>query len=390
MKIAFVCPFFGENAAGGAEFATRSVALHLAESGINVEILTTCLQDLPHGLTNNAHPAGTSQDGPLTVRRFRAESPDMTPFAELNDRIIAGEKLTPREELQFMSRHVNSIDLLQYLSKHEADYKWFCFIPYLFGTTCFGTRVVPHKAIMIPCLHDEGYARLKMVSNSICLSQRIVFNAEAEQRYAKATYGIDSQKGVHIGLGVDTDITFDAERFRSHFGIRDPFMLYAGRRDTTKNVHTLIDYFERYKRAHQGPLKLVLIGPAELPVANISSDIVDLGFVTEQEKRDAYAAAAIFCQPSLNESFSYVIMESWLCGTPCLVHESCEVTLDHVIRSGGGLYFASCDDFAKTTEKLLSDAELSDKMAQSGRQYVLNNYSWEHIVRRFKEDVFRV
>ncbi len=389
MKVAFVCPFFGEHAAGGAEFAARSVALHLAESGMAVDILTTCLRDLPHGLTHNAHPAGVFRDGPLTVRRFRAETPVMAPFDVLNDAIIDGAVLTPREELQFMSRNVNSLDLLRYMGDHEADYDWFCFIPYLFGTTCFGIRVVPEKSVMIPCLHDEGYARLRMVHDAMASAQRVVFNAEAEQRFARTAYGIDDDRGVYVGLGVDTDIESDGDRFRQRFGIEDPFVLYVGRRDTTKNVHTLITYFERYKRNHPGPLKLALVGPAELPVANVSNDVIDLGFVSVQEKRDAYAAADVFCQPSLNESFSYVIMEAWLCGTPCLVHERCEVTHDHAVRSGGGLVFNREADFDGALTRLLTDTDLNDQMAAAGRRYVFENFAWDHIVRRFKEDVFR-
>jgi glycosyltransferase involved in cell wall biosynthesis len=385
-----VCPFFGEAAAGGAEFAARSVALHLAASGIEVDVLTTCLLDLPHGLTRNIHPPGISKDGPLTIRRFQADAPDMTPFSELNDLIIDGGVPTPQEELQFMSRNVNSIELMRHISEHEADYNWFCFIPYLFGTTVFGARIVPHKSILIPCFHDEGYAQLQLVRDTVASVHRVVFNAEAEQRFAIATYGIDAQKGICVGLGVETDIDFDAARFRSRFGIDDPFMLYAGRRDTTKNVHTLIAHFERYKADHPGPLKLVLVGPADLPVSDPSDDIIDLGFVSEQEKRDAYSAAEIFCQPSLNESFSYVIMEAWLGGTPCLVHEQCEVTRDHVVHSGGGLYFNSEADFCGAVDRLLSDPDLRGRMATAGRQYVLTNFSWERIVQRFREDVFGV
>ena len=385
-----MCPFFGEHAAGGAEFAARSVALHLAESGVSVDILTTCLRDLPHGLTRNVHSPGVSRDGPLTVRRFRAETPVMTPFDVLNDAIIDGGTLTPREELQFMSRNVNSLDLLRYMADHEPAYDWFCFIPYLFGTTCFGVRVAPQKSVMIPCLHAEGYARLQMVHEAMASVRRVVFNAEAEQRFARAAYGIDDNRGICVGLGVDTDIEYDGDRFRQRFGIDDPFVLYVGRRDTTKNVHTLIMYFDRYKQRHPGPLRLVLVGPAELPVADVSDDVIDLGFISLQEKRDAYAAADVFCQPSLNESFSYVIMEAWLCGTPCLVHERCEVTRDHAERSGGGLYFDSEADFNLALNRLLADTELRSRMAAAGRSYVMDNFAWDRIVQRFKADVFKV
>ena len=34
-----------------------------------------------------------------------------------------------------------------------------------------------------------------------------------------------------FGIGMDTDQTGDGERFRQKFGIRDPFILYAGRKE---------------------------------------------------------------------------------------------------------------------------------------------------------------
>ena len=389
MKVAFVCPFFGPEASGGAEFASRSLAMHLAGSGITIDVLTTCLLDLPHGITRNHHAPGVSSDGPLTVRRFPVESPDMRHFEVLNDLIIRRVPISWAEELQFMTRHVTSPDLIRFMAAQAHDYAFFCFIPYLFGTTCFGAEAVPRaKRILIPCFHDEGYADLQLVRRLASAVDRFVFNSPAEERFAHRHFNIDPGSGITAGLGVDTAITGDAARFRSRFGLEDPFVLYAGRRDTTKNVHTLIDYFLRFKQKRPGPLKLVLIGPAPLPTTASSPDLVDLGFVTEQEKRDAYAAAAVFCQPSLNESFSYVLMEAWLCGTPCLVHEDCDVTRDHVVESGGGLYFRTAADFAGALDRLLGDAPLGRRMAAAGRRYVLDHYAWPEIIRRFKEQVF--
>lgn len=384
MNIAFVCPFFGPDASGGAEFAARSLALHLAGAGVQVDVLTTCLLDLPHGITNNVHPEGTTSDGPLTVRRFPVEKSDMRHFGTLNDLIIGGTPLTLAEERQFMARHVTSLALIRYLAVHADDYDRFVFIPYLFGTTCFGVMAVAQKSIVIPCFHDEGYARLMLVRRMADAAHRFVFNVPAEQRFAMQQFGIVPARCETIGLGIDTSITGDAARFRNRFGMTAPFILYAGRRDTTKNVHTLIDYFLHYKQARPGPLKLVLVGAVPLPVQGTHPDLVDLGFVSEQEKHDAYAAATLFCQPSLNESFSYVMMEAWLCGTPCLVHEDCEVTRDHVIASGGGLLFKTAADFGAVIDRLLVDEPLRCEMAAAGRRYVLARYAWPRVVERFK------
>lgn len=42
-KLGFVIPWFGEKIPGGAEAELRGLTRHLAESGIELEILTTCV-----------------------------------------------------------------------------------------------------------------------------------------------------------------------------------------------------------------------------------------------------------------------------------------------------------------------------------------------------------
>ncbi len=244
MRIAFVCPFYGQEASGGAEFAARSLAWQFAESGMKVEILTTCLLDLPHGITGAHHPPGISADGPVTVRRFAIEPADMSRFGLLNELIINRVPLTWEEELQFMTRHVCSLSLMRHLAENAGNHDFFCFIPYLFGTSCFGAAAVPpSKRILIPCFHDEGYARLRLVRRLAVSVSRFVFNAPAEARFAQRAFAVPPGKGITIGLGMKTDVRGNAQRFRSRFGINERFILYAGRRDTTKNVHTLIDFF---------------------------------------------------------------------------------------------------------------------------------------------------
>ena len=103
--------------------------------------------------------------------------------------------------------------------------------------------------------------------------------------------------------------------------------------------------------------------------------MIDLGFVALQDKCDAYAAADVFVQPSIMESFSIVIMEAWLAGTPVLVHSGCAVTRAHVEASGGGLHFNDYPHFAECLDRLLASSELRKRLAAAGREYVLANYA---------------
>ena len=168
-------------------------------------------------------------------------------------------------------------------------------------------------------------------------------------------------------------------------GVLDPFILYAGRKAPEKNTPLLVEYFARYKLTHPAsPLTLVLIGPGGVRIpGRLSTDILDLGFVSPQEKADAYAGALALCQPSLLESFSLVMMEAWLAGTPALVHGRCRVTRDHCLASNGGLYFEDYFEFVEAMEALAGDAALRGRMAAAGRAYVLANYTWDRVTDNY-------
>ena len=76
-------------------------------------------------------------------------------------------------------------------------------------------------------------------------------------------------------------------------------------------------------------------------------------------------------------------MESWIARRPVLVHADCDVTREHCLASGGGLYFRSYAEFAACVDRLRQDAPLADAMGSAGRRYVLENYEWPLVVDRY-------
>jgi glycosyltransferase involved in cell wall biosynthesis len=196
-----------------------------------------------------------------------------------------------------------------------------------------------------------------------------------------------AEKGLVLGEGIATECESDGECFRKRYGIVAPFVLYAGRKDATKNVDILIRDFMMGRTRFGKGVKLVMIGPGSIPIPATDS-IVDLGFVPEKDKRDAFSAALCLCQPSLNESFSIVMMEAWVCGAPCLVREQCAVTREHIVASGGGLYFNRSVEFAACVDYFLKNPDMAKRMSEAGRQYVVEHFAWSKIVARYCEEIF--
>ncbi|MDW7726933.1 MAG: glycosyltransferase family 4 protein [Candidatus Methanoperedens sp.] len=385
MKIAFVIPWYGD-IPGGAENECKRTAENLQKNGIDVEILTTCVKEFLSDWNNNFYREGVYEVNGVTVRRFKVRHRDTRLFDGINYKLMHDQKVSPQEEIHYITEMINSDNLYRYIAENKSKYDYFIYMPYMFGTTFFGSKVCPEKSILIPCLHDESYAYMSIYKEMFEGVKGIIFHSEPEMKLAEKIFNLNCNKRIVLGEGIDTRIEYDGKKFREKYGIKDDFILYAGRREMGKNVPMLIDYFCKYKEKNYNNLKLILIGSGDVDIQRSHrKDITDLGFIPKQDKYDAYAASAVLCQPSVNESFSIVIMESWLCGTPVLVHTKCEVTKDHCIKSNGGLYFNNFEEFDECVNLYIRNPIDAKRLGQNGKDYVLNNYAWDKIIDKYKK-----
>jgi hypothetical protein len=115
--------------------------------------------------------------------------------------------------------------------------------------------------------------------------------------------------------------------------------------------------------------------------------VLDLGFFRPGTMNGALAAASALVQLSIHESFSLVIMESWLQRRPAIVHADCAVTRGHVERSGGGWAVGGYAEFAAALDAILAAPELADQRGAAGHTYVRREYSWEAVLHKFHEAV---
>lgn len=386
-KIGFVVPWFDEGIPGGAEMEMREVSAHLHAAGAEVEILTTCVKEFSSDWNTDFFKPGESLSaGGIKIRRFRVRKRDTQAFDAVNLKLINKQPVTLEEEDTFLREMVNSPELYEYIAGHKDEYSVFVYIPYMFGTTYFGVKACPEKAVLIPCFHDEAYAYFRRFKEVFPTAAGMVFNARPEAELAERLYGFSKSgtETILMGIGMDTEITCEPMRFREKFGIQKPFILYAGRKDEGKNVHTLLKYFAEYRKRNKTDIQLVLIGGGTIDIpGETADDVHDLGFVDIQDKYDACGASLLMCQPSKNESFSLVIMESWLCRRPVLVHEECAVTRNFVSESNGGLYFRDYFDFEGCVNYVASNPGNAGIMGENGRKYVLENFTWDMITQKY-------
>lgn len=398
-QLAFVVPWYGEQISGGAEAECRGLVTALKGTCWQVEVITTCLPEFAGDWNHNLHPAGLAEEGGQMVRRFPATTPDRSRFHKIN-----GEKLMPplsadiladmsrspltaKEEDEFLAGIIQSPAMIRYLARHHGRYEVLIFMPYMFGTTISGIHAVPrHKSVIIPCLHQERYTFVAAYRQMMAKVGGALFHVPAEQAFAERLYDLSRCKTMLLGEMVDTDPPMgDGQRFRATFQLGDgPILLFAGRKIAGKNLPLLVSLYENLTAQGLPPklegLKLVVMGKGDLDYSDRAADgIVDLGFLSKQDKYDAFAAATVLGQPSLNESFSIVMMEAWLQGTPALVHGDCAVTADHCRISGGGLSFTDLDSFRAGLTAICADREA---MAAKGKAYVLSHFTQDIVLGR--------
>jgi glycosyltransferase involved in cell wall biosynthesis len=110
--------------------------------------------------------------------------------------------------------------------------------------------------------------------------------------------------------------------------------------------------------------------------------VIDVGYLSDQERSDAMAAAFVYLQPSRVESFSRTIMEAWLAGTPVVANAASAVVSWHCRRSQAGLVYRDDFELTECLRLLLELPRLGETMAGRGRRYVLENYRWSGVLDR--------
>jgi glycosyltransferase involved in cell wall biosynthesis len=296
----------------------------------------------------------------------------------LHPRILEGP--TYAEELEWLSNSVWSPDLGRFLERESGRYDLTVFAPYFFGTTVWGAQVAPERSALLPCLHDEPYARLRTIRRLLTTVRGCVFNSAAEQRLAeRLARGV---RGGIVGAGFDEPEQPPPGGFARSRGL-GPYVVYAGRLEEGKRVDVLVDYAVRYAQERKRAPKLVLIGEgAYMPPPHSRGLVVRVGFVSPQERRAAYAEALALVSASRLESLSLVLLEAWLEGTPAVVAVGSDVMREHCERSGGGFLFGSYERYREAIDRLVDEPELRREMGAAGRSYVLEHYSWPSVSQR--------
>ena len=325
----------------------------------------------------------------MTVHRFGVRRTRTTGFDRHTDRLLAKlPDVSEQEALEWVdAQGPDSPALLDAIA--AVDDGVLALYPYLYQPTVRGVTRARVPAVLHAAAHPEPPLAFPVFDRLFGSVAGLAHHSRAEQRLVAQRFACTrTTPQVVLGLPID-DVEADPLAARAALGLGDePFVVYLGRVDRGKGVHDLVARFDAARR-RRGNGRLVLAGPVvDEPPRTPGVSVV--GPVPEEEKAGLLAAADVLINPSPNESFSIVVLEAWLAGTPVLVNGWCEPMRNHCEDSGGGLWYTGPADFEVALDRLLDDPELRHRLARAGRRYVRREYGWPAVRGRYDALLERV
>jgi glycogen(starch) synthase len=177
---------------------------------------------------------------------------------------------------------------------------------------------------------------------------------------------------------------------RQRYGGEGPLVVYAGRLEWEKGVHTLLEAMPRLRRRHPG-LRLVVAGQGskadELAALarrkRVAGSVTFAGFLGGADVAALLSAADVAVVPSRYEPFGLAALEAAAAGAPLVVADT--GGLRELVRPGvTGLTFPPGDaaGLADAVSTLLGDQVLVRRVVRAAREALRRDHGWASVAER--------
>jgi len=406
MRALLVCPLFPPNRSGSAHHMNR-IAEALSADGFTVTVWTTDAVDTHYMVDRSKRRAITKVEdtGTLRIVRFPLHTwplKHMEFYKRIRDIRPPWTWWLYRDPATHTSMVNSALSGI-----HRYDLVITGILPH---TPFLATGVVVARKwrcplVMFGLMHTgepkRAEYRQEFLGHGVPLllgrADKIICNTEAEVQILEQR-GIRSETLASIGPGVDEwdCLGGNAERFRKQHGITGSVVLHMGTQTHEKGSHHTAEAILHLRRRGMNvagvflgyvredfELYLAAKGPNDLEGLHV------LGEVGDEIKRDALAAADILSMPSRADSFGIAFLEAWLNRTPCI--GAFAGGIPYVIDDGvDGFLVPFGDSFGLSgyMEKLISNPEFARDMGERGREKVRERFLWNHVLNRFRDEVY--
>jgi glycosyltransferase involved in cell wall biosynthesis len=168
------------------------------------------------------------------------------------------------------------------------------------------------------------------------------------------------------------------------------YILYAGRFDTIKRQHLLVEAISLTKT----PVKAIIIGSyvgeygkqvqQTIKTLGLQDRVQCLGMVDEEKKLDLYAHALGVYNGVYQEDYGYVTLEAFFASKPVITHTDSGGPLEFV-RHGENGYVLEPDAkaIAQVLDKLYNDRKLAQALGKAGNNLLkCMEINWDNVIKR--------
>jgi glycosyltransferase involved in cell wall biosynthesis len=247
--------------------------------------------------------------------------------------------------------------------------------------------------IVTPLFHTEVEKYYNIYLKQILVNSEGIIALANIEKEKLVELGAPRNKVHVVPLGIDPNRykNADGKKFREKYGLKDDFIvLYVAPKIPEKGALQVLRAMSIVQR-HIPNTVLVAIGRRSRKWIKERADvkgvkIIDLDWVSEDEKKDAFAACDVFVMPSKVDSYGFVYLEAWIMGKPVI---GAKVgAMPDIIRDGVNGFLVKFGDSLELAEKLqllLKKPSFREQMGENGRQHVLTVNNWENLIERYKK-----
>ena len=216
--------------------------------------------------------------------------------------------------------------------------------------------------------------------------------------------GIPRKKFIFIPNGVDT------EKFFSHHNKEDLERIIGEKLNSRKTIlttgrlaaHKGVDWFCENVMPKMGEnILYIIVGDGEkkdeikkiIEKNNLQNKVKMLGYINDNDRNILYNTADVYIKPNIRvegtmEGFGLVAIEAASCKIP-VIASNLEGLKDAIKDGQNGFLIEpyDIDGYVKKINELLADDNFRKEFGEKARQFVIENYSWEKISKKYLEEI---
>ncbi len=293
-----------------------------------------------------------------------------------------------------------SMPLSRWLSKHVSDYR-LVHIHALFSHSSYAAahwarrRKVPYIVRPLGVLNRWGMENrrpwlknlsYRLLESRILKHAALIHYTSEQERDEAALLGVKAESVIvpnPVPTASGTALPGSFRAVHPELAGRE-IILFLSRFDRKKGLELLLPAFARvHQRIPSAALVLAGSGDASLVdelktqarALGIADDILWAGFLQNEAKLAAFAAAAVFVLPSWSENFGVAVIEAMAAGCPVVVTDQVAVHTDIAANKAG--YVVPCDveALAGALLEMLEDQPARAIMGLNGKCLTQTHYS---------------